>query len=338
VSRKPQPLKSIGSLLLVGAGKMGGAMLDGWIARGLAPTRIVVIEPQPGKALQALARRGLKLNPKGKIAAAAAAIVIAVKPQSAPDAVPPLRPYVGKTTLVLSIMAGRTLAFLENALPSGTAIVRAMPNTPASIGRGISVAVGNAKVSARQRKLAGHLLAAIGKVEWASDETLMDAVTALSGSGPAYVFLLAEAMTKAGTRRKSRELALQMLFQMEMGKQNPDQVRQSFWSERQDLDDKVRGFADDLFGIAAERAEEIDQLIERNAEHWRMDRMAAVDRNLLRAGVAEFLGFPETPRAVVINEALEIARRFSTPESVHFINGVLDSVARELGEGKSRAE
>ena len=145
-------------------------------------------------------------------------------------------------------------------------------------------------------------------------------------------------MTKAGTRRKSRELALQMLFQMEMGKQNPDQVRQSFWSERQDLDDKVRGFADDLFGIAAERAEEIDQLIERNAEHWRMDRMAAVDRNLLRVGVAEFLGFPETPRAVVINEALEIARRFSTPESVHFINGVLDSVARELGAGKKGTE
>ncbi len=141
-------------------------------------------------------------------------------------------------------------------------------------------------------------------------------------------------MSKAGTRRKSRELALQMLFQMEMGKQNRDQVRQSFWSERRDLDDKVRGFADDLFGIATERGQEIDQLIERNAEHWRMDRMAAVDRNLLRAGVAEFLGFPQTPHAVVINEALEIARRFSTPESVHFINGVLDSVARELGEGK----
>jgi N utilization substance protein B len=129
-----------------------------------------------------------------------------------------------------------------------------------------------------------------------------------------------------------------MLFQMEMGKQNPDQVRRSFWSERQDLDDKVRSFADDLFGIAAERGAEIDQLIERNAEHWRMDRMAAVDRNLLRAGVAEFLGFPETPPAVVINEALEIARRFSTPESVHFINGVLDGVARELAEGKKRAE
>jgi transcription antitermination protein NusB len=137
---------------------------------------------------------------------------------------------------------------------------------------------------------------------------------------------------KSGTRRKSRELALQMLFQLDMGRQEPDHVRQTFWGERKDMDDKVRGFADDLFGVACERREEIEQIIERNAEHWRMDRMAAVDRNLLRAGVAELIGFPKTPPAVVINEALEIARRFSTPESVQFINGVLDSVARELGE------
>jgi N utilization substance protein B len=141
-------------------------------------------------------------------------------------------------------------------------------------------------------------------------------------------------MTKTGTRRKSRELTLQMLFQLDMGKQNEDQVRQTFWNERQDLDEKVRGFSDDLFGVACQRREEIDQIIERNAEHWRMERMAAVDRNLLRAGVAEFLGFPQTPRPVVINESLEIARRYSTPESVQFINGVLDSVARELGEDK----
>ncbi len=196
MSRKPQPLKSIGSLLLVGAGKMGSAMLDGWIARGLSPKKLMVIEPQPGKAIKALARRGLRLNPKGK-AAEAAAVVIAVKPQTAPTAVPPLGAYVGKTTLVLSIMAGRTIGFLEQSLP-GAAIVRAMPNTPAAIGRGISVACPNGKVSARQRKLAADLLAAIGKVEWISDEALMDAVTATSGSGPAYVFLLAEAMTKAG--------------------------------------------------------------------------------------------------------------------------------------------
>ncbi len=143
-------------------------------------------------------------------------------------------------------------------------------------------------------------------------------------------------MSKSGTRRKSRELALQMLFQLDMGKQTMEQVRKTFWSERKDLDEKVRGFADDLFRVAAERESEIDQLIERNAEHWRMERMAAVDRNVLRAGVAEFLGFPDTPPAVVINEALEIARRFSTPESVTFINGVLDSVARELSEAKTK--
>jgi N utilization substance protein B len=141
-------------------------------------------------------------------------------------------------------------------------------------------------------------------------------------------------MSKSGTRRKSRELALQMLFQLDMGHQEPEDVRRTFWSERQDLDEKVRSFADTLFNVACERKEEIGELIERNAEHWRMDRMAAVDRNLLRAGVAEFLGYPKTPPAVIINEALEIARRFSTPESVQFINGVLDSVARELGEKK----
>ena len=189
-----------GSLVLVGAGKMGTAMLEGWLAQGLKLTQLIVIEPQPGKSLKALARRGVKLNPKPgpKAKADASAIVIAVKPQTAPDAVPPLGLYVGRSTVVLSIMAGRTIGFLERSLPPATAIVRAMPNTPASIGRGISVATANTKVTAPQRKLAGNLLAAIGKVEWVGDEGLIDAVTALSGSGPAYVFLLAEAMAKAG--------------------------------------------------------------------------------------------------------------------------------------------
>ena len=186
-----------GTLVLVGAGKMGSAMLDGWLARGLDPKKIIVIEPQPVKALKALARRGVKLNPKDKVGVASA-IVIAVKPQRAPEAVPPLARYIDKTTLVLSIMAGRTIGFLEKSLPTGTAIVRAMPNTPAAIGRGISVAVTNARISMRQRKQASDLLAAIGKVEWVGDETLMDAVTALSGSGPAYIFLLAECMARAG--------------------------------------------------------------------------------------------------------------------------------------------
>ena len=142
-------------------------------------------------------------------------------------------------------------------------------------------------------------------------------------------------MSKSGTRRKSRELGLQMLFQLDMGKQDLEHVRKTFWGERRDLDAKVRGFADDLVRVAAERTPEIDAIIERNAEHWRMDRMAAVDRNVLRIAVAEFLGVPETPKPVVINEALEIARRFSTPESVTFINGVLDSVARELDNPKA---
>jgi transcription antitermination protein NusB len=133
-----------------------------------------------------------------------------------------------------------------------------------------------------------------------------------------------------GTRRKSRELALQMLFQADMGKQQPEEVRGTFWRERGSIDAEERSFAEDLFRVASDRSQEIDELIERHAEHWRMERMAAVDRNLLRASVAELLGYPTTPRAVVINEALEIARKFSSPESVHFINGVLDSVGREL--------
>jgi len=121
-----------------------------------------------------------------------------------------------------------------------------------------------------------------------------------------------------------------MLFQSDMGRQNAEQVERTFWAERNDLDGSTREFAADLFRFAMARSDEIDKLIESHTEHWRVERMAAVDRNILRAGVAEFLRFPQTPRPVVINEALEIARRFSTPESVQFINGVLDSVAKEI--------
>jgi N utilization substance protein B len=135
-----------------------------------------------------------------------------------------------------------------------------------------------------------------------------------------------------GTRRKSRELALQMLFQADMGKQSAEQVRKSFWSERKEMDESVRGFADDIFRIATERSEAIDKVIETHAQNWRMERMAAVDRNVIRAAVAEFIGFPQTPAPVVINEALEIARKFSSPEAVNFINGVLDSVSKELAK------
>ena len=134
-----------------------------------------------------------------------------------------------------------------------------------------------------------------------------------------------------GTRRKSRELVLQMLFQADMGKQTPELVRKTFWAERSNVEEEVRGFAEDLFRVASDRLKEIDGLIGKHTQHWRMERMAAVDRNVLAGSGGGVLGYPETPRAVVINEALEIARKFSTPESVQFINGVLDSVGKEVG-------
>ncbi|MBV9348789.1 MAG: pyrroline-5-carboxylate reductase [Pseudolabrys sp.] len=196
----PKPtatLKSFGGrLLLVGAGKMGGAMLEGWVARGLDPKNIAVLEPQPGKTLAALTRRGLVLNPAKP--SAASVIVIGVKPQTAPDVLPQLRAYANKSSMAISIMAGRTLAFLEKGFPAGMAVVRAMPNLPASIGRGITVSVPNAHVTKQKRDLATSLLSAVGAVEWVEQEKLLDAVTAVSGSGPAYVFLLAEALAAAG--------------------------------------------------------------------------------------------------------------------------------------------
>ena len=152
---------------------------------------------QPAGHLTALAARGVRLNPPRDGIGEVAAVVVAVKPQVAPEVMPVLAPLIGADTAVVSIMAGRTLRFLEAALPHA-ALIRAMPNTPAAIGRGITVAVANARVSREQRALVDTLLSAVGAVEWAPDEALMDAVTALSGSGPAYVFLLAEAMARAG--------------------------------------------------------------------------------------------------------------------------------------------
>jgi pyrroline-5-carboxylate reductase len=186
------------TILLVGAGKMGGALLEGWLALGLEPRYAAVLEPHPSRELSALAGRGLALNSAANAAGEVSAIVIAVKPQVAPEVVPTLAGYVGGRTVVVSIMAGRRLAFLEQALSQRAALVRAMPNTPAAIGRGITVAAPNGRVSGRQRELVHALLSATGAVEWIADEALLDAVTAVSGSGPAYVFLLAEALAQAG--------------------------------------------------------------------------------------------------------------------------------------------
>ena len=133
-----------------------------------------------------------------------------------------------------------------------------------------------------------------------------------------------------GTRRKSRELTMQMLFQGDLGKQTPDEVRSLFWMSRDDVDAETRGFAEDLFRVAIAHQGEIDELIVANSKHWRLERMPAVDRNLLRMAVGEMLGFKGTPFPIVINEALEIGRRYSAPESINFLNGMLDAIARGL--------
>jgi pyrroline-5-carboxylate reductase len=190
-------LDDIGILALVGAGKMGAALLEGWLQLGLDPSNVVVVDPQPAPEIVALSQRGLVLNPPKGAVGNIAAVVLAVKPQVADAVLPAAAALVGAGTVVLSIMAGKTLASLQAALP-GAAVVRAMPNTPAAIGRGISVAVANSAATAEQKQTAQRLLAAAGAVEWIDDEGLMDAVTAVSGSGPAYVFLLAETLARAG--------------------------------------------------------------------------------------------------------------------------------------------
>lgn len=187
------------SLLLVGCGKMGGAMLDGWLKAGTA-SRVVVVEPA-----------GLPDSVRGNPAVASAAgpadlpdgfvpdvVVLAIKPQVMEQVLPAYAALVRPGTVFLSIAAGKTIGFFEKLLGDAAAVVRSMPNTPAAIGRGMTVAVGNAVVTEAQKSLSDALLSAVGEVAWVEDESLLDPVTAVSGSGPAYVFLLVEALAKAG--------------------------------------------------------------------------------------------------------------------------------------------
>jgi pyrroline-5-carboxylate reductase len=189
-----------GALLLAGAGNMGYALLAGWLESGLAPERIVVQEPAPQPRIAAeLGARGVAVHAEvAALPEPPAVMLIAVKPQVMDEVLPPLARLLGPRSVVISIAAGRRIAGLAAHLSPGTAIVRAMPNTPASVGRGITVAVGNAHVTAGQRRACDDLLRAVGEVAWVDDEGLMDAVTAVSGSGPAYVFHLAECLAEAG--------------------------------------------------------------------------------------------------------------------------------------------
>ncbi len=140
----------------------------------------------------------------------------------------------------------------------------------------------------------------------------------------------------SGGRRKARELAMQMLYQSDLGKQTAVEVRRLFWTSRTDddgaqtVDLETQSFAEDLFRVAMDQSEEIDDLIEKHAQNWRLHRMAVVDRNLLRTAVAEMVGFKNTPHPIIINEALEIGRRYAAPESITFLNGVLDAVSRDV--------
>jgi pyrroline-5-carboxylate reductase len=190
---------SLSTVLLIGCGRMGGALLRGWLENDLA-ARYVVVEPAVGSRPTTLSPHVTFLASPDHLdpAIRPAAAVIAVKPQVMTETLPHYRAMATAGTLFLSIAAGRTLAFLSGQLGAGAALVRAMPNTPAAIGHGISVACANGNVDAAGRARADALLAAVGAVAWIEDEALMDAVTAVSGSGPAYVFLLIECLTKAG--------------------------------------------------------------------------------------------------------------------------------------------
>ncbi|UZE48265.1 pyrroline-5-carboxylate reductase [Rhodopseudomonas sp. P2A-2r] len=185
-----------GPIVLAGAGKMGGALLTGWLAQGLDGGDVAVIDPFPSDDIKALSARGVRINPLAAEVGAVSTLVVAVKPQMFRETGAMLRSFAGPDTLVISIMAGTPIKTISDVCDGK--VVRAMPNTPAAIGRGITVAVAASDVSKAQRATTDALLRATGAVEWVDDEALMDAVTAVSGSGPAYVFLLAEELARAG--------------------------------------------------------------------------------------------------------------------------------------------
>jgi pyrroline-5-carboxylate reductase len=184
------------SLVLAGAGKMGGALLRAWLDRGYDPRKISVIEPRPSPELVELA--GAKGFAMGPPSWPPQVLVLAMKPQNLDEAAAGLVPFASRDTLVVSILAGKTIANVAARLPHATAIVRAMPNLAAAVARGMAVLAANATATPDQRATAEALFAAAGRVDWLAGEELIDAATAVSGSGPAYVFNLAEALASAG--------------------------------------------------------------------------------------------------------------------------------------------
>ncbi len=196
----PDAIRLAGRLLLLGAGRMGSAMIGGWLKAGLAPSALAVIDPAPPEQTARLLKaRGCALNPPPEELTDTEILVVAVKPRMTDEALRPLAEVLRPAApLILSIAAGRTIASFKALFGKDAAVIRAMPNTPAAIGRGITGFAASAEVSPAQKRTARALLAALGEVVEVEGEALMDAVTAVSGSGPAYVFLLAECLAKAG--------------------------------------------------------------------------------------------------------------------------------------------
>lgn len=193
-------------LVLLGCGKMGSALLKGWLDRGLPPGAVHVIEPRPSEWLSGT---GVRLD--GPLPEAPAVALVAVKPQMMGEALPAMTSLGGGRTLVVSVAAGTPIAAFEAAFGAGTPVVRAMPNTPAAVGKGITAIIGNAQATEAHMALAESLLSAVGEVVRLEGEGQMDAVTGVSGSGPAYVFHMIEALAAAGEAEGlSPELSLQL--------------------------------------------------------------------------------------------------------------------------------
>ncbi len=192
-------MKLDGHLVLLGAGKMGGAMLQGWLEGGLPPAQVIVLDPAPPPETEALiAKHGITHNPEINTIGPVEVVLAAVKPQIMDDVLKTVSGLKTHNPLVLSVAAGKTIASFERHFGASAAVIRSIPNTPAAIGRGITAIAANANVSAGQMQLAQDLLASIGEVVVVDDEILIDAATAVSGSGPAYVFYLAECLAAAG--------------------------------------------------------------------------------------------------------------------------------------------
>ena len=205
---------SSGPIVLIGAGNMGGAMLSGWLKSGVAGSSIVVIDPGPSEQMmKTINDAGVTHVTSAPAGLTAGVLFLAVKPQVMDAVLPPVKGTVGSETVVVSVAAGKTLLFLENHLGEA-AMVRAMPNTPAMVGRGVTGAFANARVTDAQREHVHSLLRVSGPVEWVPTEADIDAVTALSGSGPAYVFYLVECMAEAG-----RKLGLQADLAMRLARE-----------------------------------------------------------------------------------------------------------------------